>query len=185
METSESSFPLEVLEEDRIDPELDRAIRDLLCECFPADSDVFPYTRYWNDLIPEYTVVCPDGRRVVGHVAIVVRTITCAGKTIRVAGPASVAVSLEQRRAGLSRRLMDAAMAEAARRRIPFGLLFCLPELEPLYSSMGWRRTNRPVTMQDDKGRSVPMLQKNVAMFVELADESFPQGPLDLGGRDW
>ena len=185
METPESSFSLEVLEEGQISPQIDRAIRDLLCECFPADSDVFPYTRYWHNLAPEYSVVCRDGQVVVGHVAIAVRTITCAGKPIQVAGPASVAVSAGQRGAGLSRRLMKAALAEAVRRRIPFGLLFCTPELAPLYSSMGWHHTDRPVAMRDEKGRSVPIPRKNVALFVELADESFPPGPLDLQGRDW
>ena len=185
METLESSFSLEVLEEDQISPQIDRAIRDLLCECFPADSDVFPYTRYWHDLAPEYSVVYRDGQRVMGHVAIAVRTITCEGKPIRVAGPASVAVSAGQRGAGLSRRLMDAALTEAARRRIPFGLLFCTPELEPLYFAMGWHRTDRPVIIRDEQGRSVPLPPKNVAMFIELGDDPFPRGPLDLQGRDW
>ena len=134
---------MQVLEEGQIAPEMDRAIRDLLSECFPADSDVFPYTRYWNDLAPEYTVVCGDGPRVVGHVAVVARTITAPGRPIRVAGPQNVAVAVEQRGADLSRRLMDEALAEAVRRGIPFGLLFCVPELGPLYSSMGWRHTGR------------------------------------------
>ena len=80
---------------------------------------------------------------------------------------------------------MDEAMAEAVRRRIPFGLLFCLPELEPLYAAMGWRRTDRTVIMHDEQGRSVPLPQKNVAMSIELGDDRFPSGPLDLEGRDW
>ena len=185
MSRSELPYSLAVLEEDQISPTMDRAIRDLLCECFPADSDVFPHTRYWNDLAPEYTVVCESGQQVVGHLAITVRTITSAGKPIRVAGPLSVAVAVGQRGAGLSRRLMDEAFAEAVRRRVPFGLLFCVPELEPLYSSMGWQHTDQPVTMRDEQGRSVPLPRKNNAMFIELGNDSFPRGPLDLRGRDW
>ena len=185
MSRPESSYSLEVIAEDRIAPEMDRAIRDLLSECFPADRDVFPYTRYWHDLAPEYTVVHGNGQQVVGHVAIAVRTITSAGRPIRVAGPQSVAVAVAQRGTGLSRRMMDETVAEAVRRRIPFGLLFCVPELEPLYRSMGWQRTDQPVMMHDEQGRSVPLPRKNVAMFIELGDEPFPRGPLDLRGRDW
>ena len=157
----------------------------MLSECFPADSDVFPYTRYWHDLAPEYSVVCGNGQQVVGHVAIAVRTITAAGKPIRVAGPQSVAVAVAQRGTGLSRRMMDETVAEAVRRRIPFGLLFCAPELEPLYASMGWLRTDQPVTIRDEQGRSVPLPRKNIAMFIELGGDPFPRVPLDLQGRDW
>ena len=185
MPQSESSHWLKVLEEDQISPEMDRAIRDLLCECFPADRDVFPYTRYWHDLAPEYTVVHGNGQEVLGHVAIAVRTIACGGRPIRVAGPQSVAVAVEQRGTGLSRRLMDEALAEAVRRRIPFGLLFCVRELESLYSSTGWQRTDQPITIRDEEGRSVPLPRKNIAMFMELGSDPFPRGPLDLQGRDW
>jgi hypothetical protein len=71
------------------------------------------------------------------------------------------------------------------RREIPFGLLFCVPEMEPFYRELGWSKTDRPVAMLDEHRKSAPIPEKNIGMMIELGDERFPAGPLDLQGRDW
>jgi len=178
-------LPLQVIDEHDIAQELDTAIRRLLCECFPADAEVFSVRRAWNDVRPAFSVFGRHGDNVVGQVGIIERQITCGGMPIRMAGIQSLAVTPDWRRRGLSQRLMNAAMHEAQRRGIRFGLLFCVPGLEGFYGGLGWRRIDRAVTMQDATGRSVPLTAKNITMELALAGDPLPPGPIDLEGRDW
>ncbi|MGA2255679.1 MAG: GNAT family N-acetyltransferase [Thermoguttaceae bacterium] len=178
-------LPLEVIDEDRIGPELDTAVRRLLCDCFPPDVEAFSARRAWNDVRPAFSVFGRHGDKVVGQVGIIERRITCGGVPARVAGIQSLAVAPDWRRTGLSQRLMTAAMDEAGRRGIRFGLLFCVPELEGFYARLGWRRIERAVTMRDAAGRPVPLTAKNISMELALAGDPLPQGPIDLEGRDW
>ena len=164
---------------------LDEAIRQLLCNCFPAYRESFARRRAWHNSVPAYTVVGRVDGRIVGHVAVVLRTITSSSVPVRVAGVQGVAIAPEHRGRGLSRQLMAEALEEAAGRRVPFGLLFCIPELERFYASMGWEKTQQPIAMRDEEGRTVSLPPKNIGMFLSLREESFPPGPLDLEGRDW
>ena len=185
MSPSEPSFPLEVIEEAEMPPATDRAIRQLLCECFSADAAAYAHRRAWHGSLPTYTVVSRQAGRVVGHLGIVVRSVLCADVRPAVAGVQSFCVAPPYRGSGLSGRLMARALDEALRREIRFGLLFCVPELEPLYRALGWSETGRPVAMLDERGESVPIPRKNICMMIELGPEGFPCGPLDLQGRDW
>jgi GNAT superfamily N-acetyltransferase len=185
MSQSEPSFLLELIEESQIPPATDRAIRQLLCECFPADVQSYACCRAWHDSPPAYTVLARRAGLVVGHLGIVVRSVACGDVRITVAGVQSFCVAPPYRGTGLSGRLMARALDEALRRGVRFGLLFCVPELEGLYGALGWSKTDRPVTMLDEHGQSVPTPRKNICMLSELGQERFPAGPLDLQGRDW
>ena len=186
MADSESlALPLQVIDEAHIGPELDAAVRRLLCECFPPDAEAFSLRRAWNDVRPAFSVLGRHGDQVVGQVGIIERQITCGGVPVRVAGIQSLAVAPDWRRSGLSQRLITAAMDEARRRGVPFGLLFCVPALEGFYARLGWRRIERAVTMRDAAGRSVPLTAKNVSMELALAGDPLPPGQIDLEGRDW
>jgi GNAT superfamily N-acetyltransferase len=185
MSQSEPSFSLEVIEEARMPPATDRAIRRLLCECFPADVQSYARRRVWHDSPPAYTVIARQAGLVVGHLGIVMRTVACADVRVAVAGVQSFCVVPRHRGTGLSKRLMAWALDEALRRGVRFGLLFCVPELQRLYDALGWFKTDRPVTMLDERGELMPMPGKNICMFIELGGEGFPPGPLDLQGRDW
>jgi kynurenine formamidase/predicted N-acetyltransferase YhbS len=174
-----------VLEEGSIEPALDAAIRRLLCECFPPDIGVFSVSRAWNGVWPAFSAIAWHGDEVVGQLGIVDRQITCAGRPVRVAGIQNLAVSASWRGTGLAQRLMVAAMDEARRRGFRHGLLFCVPKLADFYGRQGWRRIDRPVTMHDAAGRSVPLTAKNICMEFLLAEEGLPAGAIDLEGRDW
>jgi predicted N-acetyltransferase YhbS len=186
MPTSRLPVPsLHIVDENRVGPELDAAVRLLLCDCFPADAETFAARRAWNDVLPLFSVLAWQDEIPVGQVSIVDRSITCSGEAVRVAGVQSLAVAPALRGSGLSQRLMNAAMQEARRREIPFGLLFCLPGLENFYARLGWLRTDRIITMLDAAGSTVPLTAKNICMELPLGEEQFPLGPIDLGGRDW
>ena len=176
---------LEVVDEDRLAPELDAAIRRLLCECFPLDAETFSARRAWNGVQPLFSVLGRHGDKLVGHVGIVDRRVACAGTPLRVAGIQSLAVAPDWRRSGLAQRLMTTAMDEARSRGVCFGLLFCVPELERFYAGLGWRRIDRAVTIRDVSGQTVPLTAKNISMELALAGNPLPPGPIDLEGRDW
>ena len=178
-------FELECIEERAMPPELDASIRGLLCECFPPDVEAFSRSRHWHDCAPAWTLIFRESGRVLGHVGVVVRTISWGRQQVQVAGIQSLAVCPHLRGSGLAQALMRRAAAEAGWRGVRFGFLFCGPGLERFYSRLGWRRTDAAVTMADENGRTVPMPAKNVAMALALADEPLPQGDIDLNGRDW
>jgi predicted N-acetyltransferase YhbS len=178
-------FKLEIVSEDAVTPELDTAIKDLLCECFPVDLKEFRQSRHWHGSAPAYSLVYRQGRAVLGHVGVVRRTITCAGRPVEVGGIESLAVSPTLRGSGLSRQLMAESMVEAKRIGLKFGFLFCSPKLERFYGSLGWRKTDAAVAMLDQAGRSIPLPGKSIVMSLDLGDETFPDGEIHLQGRDW
>jgi len=177
--------PLEIVDEAQGSPELDRKIRELLCECFPPDVELFSQQRCWHNSTPAFSVVCRDEERIVGHVAIVDRQITCGGQPLRVAGVESLAVAPAWRRTNLSKELMSVAMDEATRRGLSHGLLFCVSGLERYYRGLGWQKLEQEVTMRDEQGRGAPLPAKNIVMHLSLAGSVFPPGPIDLQGPDW
>lgn len=168
-----------------LSPDIDSAIRELLCNCFPADVEVFSCTRYWHDSVPTYSLVYWKYNRVAGHVGVVLRKIRVGEVSVMVAGIQNLAVAPELRGKGVGYQLMIEAMNEAVRLNIHYGLLFCLPELKRFYTSLGWTKTRVRVTMVDKNGQSVPILAKNIVMFKELAVEKFPEGNINLQGSDW
>jgi GNAT superfamily N-acetyltransferase len=175
-----------VLNEPDIDPALDASIRAGLCECFPPDREVFSQTRAWHGTLPDWTIVIQEGDEVVAHVGIVERTIRADHMSLRVAGVQNVFVLPDRRGEGLCRQVMAAAMAEARRRRLQFGLLFCTPNLTAIYSNQDWRQLGRRRILRiDDEGREVPIPEKNLGMFYPLTRDDFPGGEIHLQGNDW
>ena len=124
-------------------------------------------------------------RAIAGHVAIVLREVSCGRKKFKVAGIQSLAVGKKSRGTGLSQALMTESMAEAWRRGMEFGLLFCIPELERFYASLGWKRIDGPVVMRDESGAKKNIPPKNIAMILLLSARPFPAGTVDLNGQDW
>lgn len=179
-----NEYELKIINEPDMPSGTDAAIKRLLCECFPPDVAAFSASRHWHGTAPAYSVVHWQGERIMGHVGIVVREVRCGGIPAVVAGVQNFAVAHELRGRGLSQQLMVEAMAEAARRHVPYGLLFCVPRLERFYALLDWRRTDVSVTMVE-KGERVPIPGKNIAMFKELAGTPFPEGDIDLQGMDW
>ena len=177
-------FKIEIIEERSAGKDLDKSIRKLLADCFPGDQNSFLKTRCWHST-PEYILVNRKGKSVVGQVAVVTREISCGRKKVKIAGIQSLAVGKKGRGTGLSHHLMIESMSEALRRGIEFGLLFCVPELERFYTSLGWKRIDVPFFMRDASGARTNLPQKNIRMILPLSGRKFPSGAIDLQGRDW
>jgi GNAT superfamily N-acetyltransferase len=176
---------LDLIAEADMSPQLDAEIRNGLCRCFPADREIYAETRAWHGAVPAYSVVLTDAGIVVAHLGVVDRTITVAGRPLRVAGVENVYVLPERRGQGLSRRVLIPAMDEALRREFDAGLLFCLPTLAALYGSCDWQTLSGCEIVRTEDGCELPLPAKNIAMFYPLRVASFPAGRLHLGGNDW
>lgn len=174
-----------VLEED-FPADLDAEVRRLLCECFPKDAAIFAATRAWNGCRPKFSLMFREGERVIAHLGIVERIVSVDGLSVRAAGVQNVCVHPSWRGRHLSALLLDKAMEEARSRGFEAGLLFCLPELEPVYARSGWRRlSHREIVCRDAAGASGPLPGKNIAMDYPILFCEFPAGVLDLEGREW
>ncbi|MEI6166635.1 MAG: GNAT family N-acetyltransferase [bacterium] len=176
---------IQVADETEMTQEEDRAIRDLLCACFPADRSVFATTRAWHGSVPTYSLLAQQDGQPCGHVGCVVRTIRVDMCPVCVLGIQNLAVVPECRGSGLGAQLITAATNEASARGIPFGLLFCVPELERFYADLGWY-TLRVRALMDYLGETdSPIPGKNIAMAKDLAGLPFPRGDIHLCGADW
>ncbi|MDO9543228.1 MAG: GNAT family N-acetyltransferase [Kiritimatiellia bacterium] len=179
-----SKFRMEVIEEKSVSRSDDAAIRRLLAGCFSKGDPFFSKFRNWHS-DPEYILISRKGREIIGHVAIVVREISCGRTKVKIAGIQSLALKPECRGTGLSQLFMTQSMAEAWRRGIEFGLLFCVSGLERFYASLGWRSRAVPFFMRDEFGLKKRIPPKNIGMILLLSGKPFPSGTIDLRGRDW
>ena len=180
-----SRLVLAVIPEPEMPAELDDEIRRLLCNCFPTDKAAFSNRRAWHDSWPAYTVVARADDQLVGHVGMVVRSIEVSSLHVRVAGVQNFCVAPSHRGCGLSQQLMDRALLEARRNAIPFGLLFCVPELERLYTSLGCARSTYPSRCMTNWAMRCPSPARTSRWWWNYLPSLFPQGPIDLQGRDW
>jgi GNAT superfamily N-acetyltransferase len=164
---------------------LDRAIRELLCTCFPEDAVAFAKSRAWHESSPDFTAVAWENDALLGHIGVVRRLIRCGAEEVTIAGVQNLCVVPQRQGTGVSQALLRAALDEAKRRAIFFGLLFCVPELEAFYRSAGWEKSVSRITMLDERGAVGPLPEKNIGMQIALSDEPFPPGAIFLNGRDW
>lgn len=176
---------LRVINESAMPSQLDQRIRAALCVCFPADTAAFQASRAWHGSAPEFSVVLADEEQIAAHVGVVRRTIQAGGQPLCVAGVQNVFVLPTQRGRGQSTIVMEAAMAEAARRVFDCGLLFCVPELERVYTRCGWQVLETRQVIRVENGRELPLPGRNIAMFYPLRVRHFPTGSIHLGGNDW
>lgn len=167
-------------------PELDRAIREGLCACFPADVDTFRRTRAWHGSVPAFSVLVGDERLVIAHLGVVERVIRVGEQNVNIAGVQNVFVRPEYRGNGLVDRILRVSMDEALQRRIDVGMLFCLPVLEKIYARNGWiALPYRQVHATRSNGERYVLDEKNILMFHPLIRRDFPEGSIDLCGDDW
>ncbi|MCF0233345.1 MAG: GNAT family N-acetyltransferase [Thermoguttaceae bacterium] len=171
---------LETVAESDVDPALDAQIREFLLEYFPNWADVFKTRRTWHDAPPVFTTLARCEGKIVGHVAVVERTITTRWNWRYLAASIQgVAVARDFRKTGLSTKILDLALQEAADAGYKFAILFCREPLRPFYERNGWKLPNDSMIMWRDRELPIHM-QSNCPMCRELSDEPFPEGELDV-----
>lgn len=176
---------LSLIDETAMPPELDQEIRDALCLCFPADVAIYRETRAWHGAVAAYSVILQEEGRIVAHASAVDRTIDAGGTPLRVAGVENVYALPDWRGQGLAQQVLEAAMAEAQRRGLDCGLLFCVPALAKVYAAAGWQLLGPREIVRVEDGRELPIPAKNIAMFYPIEVDVFPEGLIHLRGNDW
>ena len=172
--------PVEIIDEHDLQPADDQQIRELLCLCFPDWAEIFHEHRLWHNTPPIYSAIVREKGQIIGHIAVVVRTITTTWNfRYNVASIQGVCVSPDKRRTGLSRRLLQETMREAVRREFAFAILYCNEVLVPFYTSQGWKLADDSVVMWNNRDLPISM-RSNCPMYYELTDAPFPEGPLDV-----
>jgi predicted N-acetyltransferase YhbS len=178
-------FPVEIVEESDLRPDEDQQLRDLLCLCFPNWVEIFRHSRQWHKMPPIYTVLARENGQIVGHIAVVVRTITTTWNfRYNVASIQGVCSAPDKRHIGLAQNLLQEALLEAARRGFLFAILYCKEDLVPFYTSRGWKLADDSVVMWNNREMPV-FMQSNCPMYYELSDVPFPEGPLDVHSPSW
>ena len=128
-----------------------------------------------------------DGRMVCS-VRVVHRAILSDGRSYRVAGIANVASHPDVRGMGAGKAAMLAVneyIAHAA--DLDFGLLFTGPPTDGFYAKLGWRTIANRIAFLNEKGERVVPENKGVSMIYPGVRplEQWPDGLVDLNGRDW
>ena len=176
---------VEVVEENDLQPDEDRQLRELLCLCFPDWAKIFQHHRLWHNTPPIYSVLAREEGRIIGHIAVVVRTITTTWNfRYNVASIQGVCIAPDRRHIGLARRLLQDALREAESRGFLFAILYCKEFLVPYYTSQGWKLADDSVVMWNSRDLPISM-RSNCPMYYELREVSFPEGPLDVHSPSW
>jgi GNAT superfamily N-acetyltransferase len=187
MQIKHNDISLFVLNEEDISAQLDRAIREILVVCFPADREYFQRQSFWHSPAVYRVLGKSDKGSIVAHTAIVERAVIVgpALSKVRVVGIQGFCVLQDYRRTGLSKKMMSVAMEQGGRRGFDAGLLFCRKPLEKVYGNMGWRKLDAAVYMADDKKDKTLIPARNITMFYPLREKQLPAGDIDLAGADW
>jgi predicted N-acetyltransferase YhbS len=176
----ESPVEYAVLTEEEISPKLDQELVDYLSRIFPEWAEVFAKQRAWHDARPIWTVLAFSDEKVVGHVAVVERTITTDWNwRYKVVSLQGVSVSPDWRNHGIGRKLLKMALDEPRRRGYPFATIFCKEELVPYYESLGWQLPDDSMIMWKDRALPIAM-RSNCPMYQTLGEIPFPEGPIDV-----
>ncbi len=177
---------VQIVDERELAADLEAAIRQTLVQCFPKDAEFFSDSRAWHGSAPSFSAVVVKGEQVIAHLGVVQRQVTAGGAPVAVAGIQNVCVLPDHRGHGLFREILAAAMAEALRREIDFGLLFSVAKQVPLYNRCGWQRlSDSPVVRVDLDSQEKPLVEGNLPMWFPLGKKKFPAGKIHLGGNDW
>ena len=181
-----SNLQLEIINEADITPGLDQILRDLLCHNFPQTKDCYVHTRAWNYCTPAWNVLLRDrSGRIIGHAALVDRTVRAGENDVRIIGPQNVFVIPEYRGRRLVKRILGAAM-EHAGEDYEVGLLCCRRPFEGIYERCGWwTLPNRPIVRRDENDNDVSFPDNKILMAYPLAIKEFPSGSVHLNGNDW
>ena len=128
----------------------------------------------------ERRLVIRDGGRMIASAGLIIAPVQVQDETFDVVGFGGVIVTRTRRGQGLARRVMEAAIADAAELGPERGLLFCRPDRAGLYSKLGFAKVDAPVEVGQTQGRAAMPLD---TMWRPLRPgATWPAGPVSLPG---
>ncbi len=131
---------------------------------------------------PYHFITEEDGNPL-SHVGVLKTTVGVGGRQITVGGIGGVATRPEAQ----GRHLVHAAMLQAAEficheLGAEFGMLFCLPRLEPFYARQGWQALEDEVEIDQPAGKVVWPYR---VMVKPCGERVWPAGRVEVGGLPW
>lgn len=131
----------------------------------------------------DYHFITEEDGRPLSHVGVVKTVVSVGGRQITVGGIGGVVTVPEAQ----GRHLVHAGMRQATEficRELgaDFGMLFCLPRLEPFYARQGWRALEDEVEIEQPDGNVVWPYR---VMVKPCGERVWPAGRVEVGGLPW
>jgi predicted acetyltransferase len=159
--------------------DLPRQTKDILHQMYQREFG-------WDKMIyteSQWFVVGTLNKKLIGHVGILQRKISLAGKLIRVGGIHGVVTEPAYRCRGVASTLMGKAIEYVKDElNLPFALLTCKPRLEAFYNRLGWKTVKGPCVFEQPDG---PRSCGGLTMVVKCGEQTWPEGRIDLCGLPW
>jgi predicted acetyltransferase len=174
---------IEFLHITQISPELDREIDALDHLAFSADENDDPEFNAIEWSAQEWMALGRLDGQLVSQLCLLKREILVGGEKVTVAGIGGVATHPQWQRQGLASQIMRAT--ETFLRDeicVPFGLLVCAEQTQPVYARCGWQTVaNALFFVQNDQ--RLPLY--TCVMVLPLSGQPWPSGEIDLCGLPW
>jgi len=161
----------------------------LVRKAYPPGEERLGSELRWADLDDAHSLirVWDDGElRACAWVTL--RTISVAGRDVRVAGIRGVVTDPDHRRRGYGRAVMEHAHELMRSLECEFALLFSSVMAVPFYEELGWRAIDGPVTCDQPGGEidyTATLPPTAPVMVLPLRDAEFPAGPVNVRGLPW
>ncbi|KQV13700.1 GNAT family N-acetyltransferase [Kitasatospora sp. Root107] len=132
---------------------LARYTEDDKAEILGDTTDAFGVAHLGLTWLPkeEHFGIRLDGR-LVAHTGLLRLPIAIGELETEVMGVGGVAVAADLRGRGLARAVVGAALEHARTAGPPYGLLFCRPQIAPVYRRLGWQPVAGEVEVEQPGG---------------------------------
>lgn len=156
---------------------------DVRTRIVAGEADPFGLADLQLEWLPkDWHVLVHEGADVVAHVGLVRTHVNAGNERVEVGGYGGVLTKASERGKGHARAALDVADAKLREWHVPFGFLFCRPELVAYYAALGWQELAEPVEVRQSSG---PVMFPKRAMVKLLADQPWPGGAVRLEGLPW
>ncbi len=117
------------------------------------------------------------------HVGILKHEVSVGGTPLTIAGLGGVVTRPEAQGKGYARRLIERAVEFFGQEwKVEAGLLFCLPQLERYYASLGWQPLKETVLIEQPSGQIKMPFR---AMVFPCQGRPWPAGEVELRSLPW
>jgi aminoglycoside 2'-N-acetyltransferase I len=176
------SLQLLFLSEEEISEEVTKKINELDHLAFSEDqNDPILGNIEWSD--HEWMALGFLGEELVTQLCILKREIKVKEQPLLVTGVGGVATKPQWKKHGFATQLLRASetfMRDSI--QVPFGLLICAEETQPVYKHCGWQTVAQSLFyVQNDKKCSLD----TCVMILPLSTQTWPMGEIDLCGHPW
>ncbi len=178
-----TTLEIRFLPVNQVSPELEHAIDALDHLAFAgeqADDPEFASIEWGS---PDWMALGFQESELVSQLCLNKREIAVGATRVWVAGVGGVATHPNWLRRGFASQVLRASETFMHKTlRVPFGLLVCADETQPVYARCGWQTVARKlIFIQDEKLRSL----ETCVMILPLTRQSWPEGEINLLGLPW